>query len=155
MEMRLRVISVQAASLALDAESFLSAGLGWLMRRAGLAFVFLWFFIGGLAHFFATEMEMSIVPPWIPWPRETVLVSGALELLGAIGLLWPPSRRAAGWGLFALTLAVTPANVYMLQHADRFPAIPYGLLVARLPLQLALLALIVWSTAPASAERRH
>ncbi|MCE9659433.1 MAG: hypothetical protein K8R60_12800 [Burkholderiales bacterium] len=119
------------------------------LRRAGLVFVFLWFFIGGLAHFFFTEIETSIVPPWVPWPRETVLVSGAFELLGALGLLWPPTRRAAGWGLFALTLAVTPANVYMLQRADLFPTIPYWVLVLRLPLQVALLALIVWSTAPA------
>ncbi len=120
-----------------------------MLRRAGLVFVFLWFFIGGLAHFFFTGIEMSILPPWVPWPRETVLVSGAFELIGALGLLWRPTRRAAGWGLFALTLAVTPANVYMLQRADLFPTIPYWVLVLRLPLQVALLALIVWSTAPA------
>ena len=119
-----------------------------LAVRAGLGFVFLWFFIGGLAHFFFTETEMSILPPWVPWPRETVLVSGVFELLGAIGLLWRPTRRAAGWGLFALTVAVTPANVYMLQRADLFPTIPFWVLVLRLPLQVALLALIVWSTAP-------
>jgi len=117
-------------------------------RRLGLGFVFLWFFIGGLAHFFFTELEMSIVPPWVPWPREAVLLTGALQLLGALGVVWRPTRRAAGWGLFALTLGVTPANVYMLQRADLFPQIPYWVLVARLPLQLALLALIAWSTAP-------
>ena len=124
------------------------------LRRAGLAFVFLWFFIGGIAHFAATELEMRIVPPWVPWPKAVVLASGALELLGAAGLLWRPSRRLAGWGLFALTIAVTPANVYMLQRADLFATIPYALLVARLPLQVALLALIVWSTAPAERPGR-
>ena len=91
---------------------------------------------------------MRIVPAWIPWPRETVYVSGVLELLGAAGLLWARSRRAAGWGLFALTIAVTPANVYMLQHTELFPSVPYWALLLRLPLQVALLALIVWSTAP-------
>jgi uncharacterized membrane protein len=45
----------------------------------------------------------------------------------------------------ALTIAVTPANIYMMQHADRF-GIPYAVLVARLPLQVGLLALIAWST---------
>ena len=119
-----------------------------LAARAGLGFVFLWFFIGGLAHFFFTETEMGILPPWVPWPRETILISGVFELLGAVGLLWRPTRRAAGWGLFALTVAVTPANVYMLQRADLFPTIPYWVLVVRLPLQVVLLALIVWCTAP-------
>lgn len=117
-------------------------------RVAGLVFVFLWFAIGGVAHFVATEAEMRIVPPWIPWPRETVWVSGVFELLGAAGLLWRPTRRAAGVGLFLLTLAVTPANVYMLQRADLFANVPHWALVARLPLQVVLLAVIAWSTRP-------
>lgn len=115
-------------------------------KLAALVFVFLWFAIGGVAHFVAVEAEMRIVPPWIPWPRAAVLVSGVFELLGAAGLLWRPTRRAAGIGLFLLTLAVTPANVYMLQQAALFPAVPYWALVLRLPLQVVLLALIAWST---------
>ena len=114
-------------------------------KQAGLAFVFLWFFIGGIAHFAATGIEMRIIPPYIPWPRATVLVSGVFELLGAFGILWPPTRRAAGIGLFLLTIAVTPANVYMLQRPDLFD-VPVWALVLRLPLQLALLAVIAWST---------
>jgi uncharacterized membrane protein len=110
--------------------------------------VFLWFAIGGVAHFALTDVEMRIVPPAIPWPRAAVLVSGVFELLGAAGLLWRPTRRAAGWGLFALTLAVTSAHLYMLRQPELFPSVPYWALVLRLPLQAALLALIVWSTAP-------
>jgi len=114
-------------------------------RRVGLTIVFLWFFIGGIAHFVATDTEMRIVPPYIPWPRITVLISGVFELLGAAGLLYPPTRWAAGVGLFALTIAVTPVHIYMLQRYDLF-AVPYWLLVLRLPLQAALLVLIAWST---------
>ena len=115
-------------------------------RLAGLVFVFLWFAIGGAAHFAFTETEMRIVPPYVPWPRAAVWVSGVAEWLGAAGLLWRPSRRAAGIGLILLTLAETPAHVYMLQQPELFPSVPYGALVARLPLQVALLALIAWST---------
>ena len=114
-------------------------------RTAGLVFIFLWFAIGGTAHFVATEAEMRIVPPWFPWPRAAVLVSGVFELIGAAGLLWAPTRRLAGIGLLLLTLAVTPAHIYMLQQPELF-SVPYGLLVARLPLQLALLVLIAWVT---------
>jgi uncharacterized membrane protein len=66
--------------------------------------------------------------------------------------LHPGTRRLASWGLFMLTLAVTPANVYMLQRADLFD-IPVWILVARLPLQVALLALILWSTRPPPLTR--
>jgi len=112
--------------------------------RAGLAFVFLWFFVGGIAHFAFTQAEMRIVPPWFAWPLAAVLVSGGFELLGAIALLWPASRRAALWGLFVLTLAVTPAHFYMLQEPQLFPSVPGWALVLRLPLQVALLALMAW-----------
>ena len=124
-------------------------------RRLAIAFVFLWFALGGVAHFVATETEMRIVPPYISWPREAVLISGVFELLGAAGLLWRRTRRLAGIGLFVLTIAVTPAHFYMLQQPGLFPSVPYWALVARLPVQVALLALIAWSTWPRSPAERH
>ena len=124
-----------------------------MSRRAGLVVVFLWFSIGGLAHFVFADVVQRIVPPYIPYPRAAVLVSGAFELLGAAGLVFATTRRAAGIGLFALTLAVTPANIYMLQRADLFD-VPVWMLIARLPLQVLLLALILWSTARTSAIKR-
>jgi uncharacterized membrane protein len=116
-----------------------------LLKRIGLIVVFLWFLFGGVAHFALTEVEMRIVPPAIPWPRAVVLISGVFELLGAAGILIPTTRRAAGIGLFLLTIAVTPANVYMLQHAELFNVPRWGLIV-RLAFQVVLLALILWST---------
>jgi len=68
--------------------------------------------------------------------------------LGAAGLLWRSRHRAAGFGLFLLTIAVTPCHIYMLQRPELFPSIPLWALWLRLPVQLALLVLIAWSTAP-------
>ena len=124
------------------------------LKLAGVGFVFVWFLVGGIAHFVATEMEMRIVPPYIPFPRAAVLVSGVFELLGAAGLLWRPTRRAAGIGLLMLTIAVTPCHVYMLQRPDLF-AVPIWALWLRLPIQVALLALIAWCTAPNRAVHTH
>ena len=115
-------------------------------RAVGLTLVFLWFFIGGIAHFIFTEAEMRIVPPYIPWPWAAVIISGVLELLGAAGLLWRPTRRMAGLGLMALTVAVTPAHIYMLQQPELFE-VPMWALWLRLPIQAGLLWLIWWSAA--------
>ena len=105
-----------------------------------------WFFLGGIAHFVYTDLEASIVPPWLPEPRLMVLISGVFELAGALGVLVKRMRRLAGWGLILLTVAVTPANVFMWQHPELFPNVPYWVLTIRLPAQLALLACIWWST---------
>ena len=53
-------------------------------------------------------------------------------------------------GLFLLTIAVTPANIYMWLRADLFPQVAPSLLFWRLPLQLVLLA-IIWGVGIAPA----
>lgn len=117
-----------------------------LCRTGALVFIILLFATSGVLHFVATDAYLSIVPPGLPLRRAAVHVSGLCEILGALGLCLPRFRVAAGVGLFLLTIAVTPANVYMYDHADLFPAAPPALLFWRLPLQIVLLALI-WRVA--------
>jgi uncharacterized membrane protein len=117
-------------------------------KKIGLGFVFLWFAIGGVAHFLVTDFFLKIIPPELPLRLEAVYISGVFELLGAAGLLIPRLRRAAGLGLFLLIIVVTPANVYMWLHPELFPSVPEPLLVLRLFLQVGLLALVWWSTKP-------
>jgi len=139
---------------------FVSAELGAPVRRGtrwqrvALWVVFLWFLLVGLAHFAFTDFEARMLPPQLPGdPHDVVLVVGFLELLGALGLLLPWTRRAAGWGLFLLTLAMTPAAVWMLQVHDQ-SQIPMWLLWLRLPLQLVLLWLVWWGSRWRPARRR-
>jgi uncharacterized membrane protein len=80
------------------------------------------FFMTGAAHF-APGMRrdmIAIVPPRLPAPALLVTVTGVLELLGAVGLLYPPTRVAAAGCLFLLMLAMFPANIY----AARMPNPP-------------------------------
>ena len=115
-------------------------------RYLALVFVFAWFFVGGIMHFAKPDLFLKIVPPYIPFPLAAVYISGAFELLGAIGLWLKPTRSLAGYGLMLLSVAVTPANIYMLQQADVFSEVPYWALVVRLPFQLLLIWLIWWCT---------
>jgi uncharacterized membrane protein len=115
-------------------------------KKGVLALVFAWFAIGGAGHFVAPTFFMKIIPPGLPFRLEAVYISGFFELLGAAALLVPALRRMAGIGLVALTLAVTPANVYMWANPTLFPAIPEVLLGLRLVVQALLLAAIWWAT---------
>src|SRR3954453_3293429 len=85
----------------------------------GLAAMFL---VTGIAHFVNPLRRdmIAIVPPRLPAPALLVTITGALELLGAAGLLYPPTRVAAAVCLFLLMVAMFPANVY----ASRMPAAP-------------------------------
>ena len=115
-------------------------------RYAGLLVVFAWFMGGGIGHFTMTDFFVSIVPPWVPWPLAAVYVSGVFEIALAVAILVPAIRPMAGWGLVALTLAVTPANVHMWLHPELFPDVEETFLTVRLVVQVFLLWLIWWST---------
>lgn len=93
----------------------------------------------GVLHFVVPATYARIVPPYLPRPELLVYVSGAAELAGGVGLLLPPTRRLAAWGLIALLLAVFPANVYMAQHNAALFQLPAWVVWGRLPLQLVLI----------------
>lgn len=118
----------------------------YYLRYIGLAIVFIWFFAGGIAHFTMTDFFVSIVPPWVPYAVAAVYVSGVIEVVLALFILWPKTRELAGWGLILLTLAVTPANVHMWLNPDQFPDATETALTIRLVIQVFLLGLIWWST---------
>ena len=130
-----------AVVLALVLGSLAARVIGWL----GLDYVADWpaaiafglavmFAMTGVAHF-APGMRrdmIAIVPPAQPTPALLVTVTGTLELLGAAGLLFPPTRSAAAVCLFLLMLVMFPANV----HAARMPHPPKSM-TSRLDLRTA------------------
>src|SRR5262249_10522599 len=117
----------------------------WL-RYGGLAIVFAWVFLGGITHFANTQFFLSIVPPYVPMPPSAGYGGGGCENAVALGVLYPPPRPSAGNLLILLTIAVTPANIYMWQHPELFPTVSPAFLSGRLVIQVLLIALIWWST---------
>jgi uncharacterized membrane protein len=103
----------------------------------------------GVLHFISPQPFVRIVPSWLPAPLLLVYISGFFEILGAIGLLIPRTRRLAAWGLVALLIAVFPANINMA--VNQLPlgdtVYPIGNWV-RLPFQIVLIAWAYWMTKP-------
>jgi len=103
---------------------------GWPAAVAvGLALMFV---VTGIAHFVNPLRRdlIAIVPPRLPSPGLLVTATGVLELLGAAGLLYPPTRAAAAVALGVMMLAMFPANVY----AARMPSPPKSM-TTQLPLR--------------------
>ena len=81
------------------------------------------FVLGGVNHFANPGFYIGIMPPYLPWHRELVAISGVAEIvLGAL-LLYRRSAVLAGWCLIALLVAVFPANVHMAMHPELYPSI--------------------------------
>jgi uncharacterized membrane protein len=101
------------------------------------------FIVAGVFHFLFPGAYTGIVPPMLPQPKTLVLISGAAEIAGGVGILVPITRRAAGIGLILLLIAVFPANVQMLINHLAEPTAWWfvAALWLRLPLQPIM---IVW-----------
>jgi uncharacterized membrane protein len=99
------------------------------------------FLVSGALHFAVPWPYLRIMPPQLPAPLALVYLSGAAELAGGLGLLFPPTRHAAAWGLIALLIAVLPANIHMATAHIYAPGILGQSWVqwVRVPLQLPLI----------------
>ncbi len=74
-----------------------------------LAIIYL---VAGIAHIRSPAGFLAITPVWVPFPEQVILFTGIAEIAGAIGLLIPRVRFAAGIGLALYALCVYPANIH-------------------------------------------
>jgi uncharacterized membrane protein len=110
------------------------------------ALVGIGFIATGALHFTHTRAYEQIMPPYVPRHRESVLVSGAAEIAGGVGLLVPRARPVARWWLLGLLAAVFPANVHMALHPTEYRRVPPWALRLRLPCQGVFAWLVVRAT---------
>ncbi|AXT85231.1 hypothetical protein C6I20_08525 [Aeromicrobium sp. A1-2] len=100
------------------------------------------FTVSGVLHFVSPRTYEAIVPKPLPYKRELVLASGAVEVACAGLMLHPRTRRVGGLASAALLTAVFPANVQMSIDSARDGRKPWWFTVGtilRLPLQVPMI----------------
>jgi uncharacterized membrane protein len=112
----------------------------------------------GSSHFSSTKDDfVAMLPEPVPKDVRVIYLTGLAEIAGAIGLLIPNTRRAAGLALVVQLAAMFPANVNAARKGISFRGKPPTPLWLRAPMQLLYVALI-WLTAisePPSAAKRE
>ena len=74
----------------------------------GIAFVLI-----GIEHFREPQKFVEIVPSYFPFALFLVYLTGAMEIAGGLGIIYPETRVVAGRCLVLFLVAVYPANLYM------------------------------------------
>lgn len=82
---------------------------------------------------------MKIMPNWLGWHRELVIISGIAESILGVLLVFKPTRRHAAWGIIALLIVVFPANIQMMLNYVHENNPMLWLAILRLPLQVLLI----------------
>ncbi len=106
----------------------------WILRVV----VALPLLISSAVHFIRPALLAAIVPPFFPSRPQLVLLTGVMELAGALGLLLLPFTRAAALCLALLMIAIFPANVYA---ANQYVG---GLHMPSVPVRLAMQVVYIW-----------
>ena len=100
----------------------------------------------GVKHFINPDFFVTIVPPIISWKEEAVLVSGFIEVILGILLLFNQTRKLAAWGIILLLIAVLPANIYL--YLSEIPreilSISKSQALFRIPFQIPLIIISYW-----------
>jgi uncharacterized membrane protein len=103
------------------------------------------------AHFNSMRADLiRMVPPAVPNPGLMVTFTGVCEILGAIGLLVPQTRRIAAVALVVFLIAVLPANIHAARAGVALGGSPATPMWPRIALQLLFIALVWWA-----GWRRH
>lgn len=106
------------------------------------------------AHFNSMRPDMvAMVPPFVPNPEFVVTFTGIAEILGAVGLLVPRTRRIAAVALIVFMLAVLPANIHAAQAGVTLRGAPATPIIPRVALQALFIVLLWWSGVRASGSR--
>ena len=122
------------------------------MKKISL-YIMIFFYAGaGINHFIRPSFYLQIMPPWLPMHKEMVFTSGVAEILCALLLLFPATRRAGAWAVIALLVAVFPANIQMLIDYRETDNPNTWIAMVRLPIQLLLIWWAYTFTKPAAKQ---
>ena len=109
----------------------------------------------GVKHFTNTDFFVSIVPSIINWKEEIVLLSGLIEVILGILLLFNQTRKLAAWGIILLLIAVFPANIYL--YLSEIPRealnISKNQALFRMPFQIPLIIISYWHSKEAHSKQ--
>ncbi|MDG3581962.1 MULTISPECIES: DoxX family protein [Galbibacter] len=104
-----------------------------------------------IGHFAFGKGMQQMLPDFIPYRFEIVILTGIMEICLAIGLLFPQYRIIVGWMLIAFFVLVLPANIYAALNHINYQTGEYngnGLtyLWFRVPLQLFFIVWVYFSS---------
>lgn len=107
-----------------DSALFHALGTKRNALRAGLSLAFLFI---GIDHLLTPDRYELMMPTWVPYPSQTIFLTGVCEIAGALGLWLKPTRWLAGVSFALYAVAVSPANIQNWINATQ------GILVEGLP----------------------
>ncbi|WP_317129258.1 hypothetical protein [Maribacter algarum] len=87
---------------------------------------------------------MRILPGYLPGHKALVAISGIAEIVIGIALCFPATKNFAIYAIMVMLTFFLPAHFHMLFNKKASMGIAKWVLIARIPLQFALMFWAYW-----------
>ena len=71
------------------------------------------FILIGIEHFREPQKFVDIVPKYMPFALFLVYLTGVMEIVGGLGIIYPETREITGRLMVLFLIAIYPANLNM------------------------------------------
>ena len=92
-----------------------------IFKKVVLGLMVLFYFMAGTKHFTNPAPNLSIIPPYLPFPETLNYLAGFFEISFALLIIPIKTRKWACWGIILMLIAFMPAHIYMIQKANLGP----------------------------------
>ncbi len=119
-----------------------------MFKKTSLILLIILYAGAGVNHFIHPAGYYSIIPPYLPNHYLINILAGIAEIICAVLLAIPATRKLGANLVIAMLLAFIPAHIYMIQKGGCMGAeicIPlWGAWLRLFPLQFILIAWAWW-----------
>lgn|SRR5688572_15446683 len=110
-----------------------------MQKKIWLILMILFYLGAGINHFLHAEFYLEIMPSWVPFPAWMVQISGGVEILLALLLIFPTTQSASAWTISVmLIIFFICIHIPMALDFDGWNDWLWWIAVARLPVQYFL-----------------
>lgn len=88
-----------------------------ILKKISLILLVIGYLVAGINHFRAPETYYNIIPSYMPFPVLLNILSGGFEILFALLLIRPKTRKVASYGIILMLIAFIPVHTKMVADA--------------------------------------
>jgi uncharacterized membrane protein len=88
-----------------------------MLKRISLIVLVAGYLLAGANHFYNPQSYYHIIPSYLPFPVVLNILAGFFEILFALMLIRPKTRKVASWCIILMLIAFLPVHITMLINA--------------------------------------
>ena len=123
-----------------------------MIKNTSLIILFMFYLLAGINHFINPAGYLKIIPPYLPTHEMLNWLAGGFEILFAVLILVPKTRRFAAWGIILMLVAFLPVHIKMIGDAPlqlgKIMVTPFLAWVRLVVIQPILILWAWWYTRP-------